>query len=57
MDITPDKKPIIRYVEQAYDGTLCLPNFQRDFVWPPEMCADLVRSGVPRLFRGDRSCC
>ncbi|HEY3319913.1 MAG TPA: DUF262 domain-containing protein [Planctomycetota bacterium] len=48
MDITPDKKAIIRYVEQAYDGTLCLPNFQRDFVWPPEMVADLVRS----IFRG-----
>ncbi len=48
MDITPDKKAIIRYVEQAYDGTLCLPNFQRDFVWPPEMVADLLRS----IFRG-----
>jgi hypothetical protein len=34
----------VRLVEQGHEGRLCLPNFQRDFVWPREDVADLVRS-------------
>ncbi|MCG3126048.1 MAG: hypothetical protein CHACPFDD_00876 [Phycisphaerae bacterium] len=43
-DITPDKRAIIGLVAQAYEGRACLPNFQRDFVWPREGVADLLRS-------------
>lgn len=33
-------------------GKLCLPNFQRDFVWPHEGVADLLRSVVRGYFIG-----
>lgn len=52
MDIIPDKKKLIGLVEQAYDGRLCLPNFQRDFVWPTEDVADLLRSVLRQYFIG-----
>jgi hypothetical protein len=26
----PDKRPVVRLVEQAHEGKLCLPAFQRD---------------------------
>jgi hypothetical protein len=44
VEITPDKRKLVGMVEMAYDGRLCLPNFQRDFVWPREDVADLIRS-------------
>jgi uncharacterized protein with ParB-like and HNH nuclease domain len=44
MEIIPDKRKIVGLVEQAYEGKLCLPEFQRDFVWTHEAVADLVRS-------------
>jgi len=33
MEITPNKRKLISVVEEAYSGEVCLPNFQRDFVW------------------------
>jgi len=44
MDLIPDKRPVARLVEQAHEASLCLPNFQRDFVWPRDQVADLIRS-------------
>ena len=52
MDIIPDKRRVVGLVEQAYQGKICLPNFQRDFVWSREEVADLVRSIVRRYFIG-----
>lgn len=43
-DITPDKRAVVGLVAQAYEGKACLPNFQRDFIWPREGVADLIRS-------------
>ena len=52
MDIIPDKRRVIGLVEQAAETKLCLPNFQRDFVWTREEVADLVRSIVRGYFIG-----
>src|SRR6266850_584189 len=52
MEIIPDKRKLVGLVEHAYEGKLCLPNFQRDFVWPREDVADLVRSVLRRYFIG-----
>ncbi len=52
MEIIPDKRKVVGLVEQAYDGKVCLPNFQRDFVWTREEVADLVRSIVRGYFIG-----
>lgn len=52
MEIIPDKRKIVGMVEHAYSGKICLPNFQRDFVWPREQVADLVRSILRRYFVG-----
>jgi uncharacterized protein with ParB-like and HNH nuclease domain len=52
MEIIPDKRQVIRLVEQAHEGKICLPNFQRDFVWTREEVADLVRSMVRGYFIG-----
>lgn len=52
MEIIPDKRRVIRLVEQAHEGKICLPNFQRDFVWTREEVADLVRSMVRGYFIG-----
>lgn len=52
MDIIPDKRKVVGLVEQAHEGKICLPNFQRDFVWPREEVADLVRSIVRGYFIG-----
>ncbi len=52
MEIIPDKRKVIRLVEQAHEGKICLPNFQRDFVWTREEVADLVRSIVRGYFIG-----
>jgi uncharacterized protein with ParB-like and HNH nuclease domain len=51
MEITPDKLKLIDLVEDAYRGKLCRPNFQRDFVWPRDQVADLVRSVLRGYFR------
>lgn len=51
-DITPDKRAIIGLVAQAYEGKACLPNFQRDFVWPREGVADLLRSVLRGYYIG-----
>lgn len=52
MEITPDKQKIVGLVEQANLGKLCLPQFQRDFVWPRDQVADLLRSILRRYFIG-----
>lgn len=52
MEIIPDKRKLVGLVEQAYEGKLCLPNFQRDFVWPRDQVADLLRSILRRYFIG-----
>lgn len=51
-DIIPDKRKLIGLVEQASEGKLCLPNFQRDFVWPRDGVADLLRSVLRRYYVG-----
>jgi len=52
VEIIPDKRKVVGLVEQAYEGKICLPNFQRDFVWTREEVADLVRSIVRGYFIG-----
>jgi hypothetical protein len=52
MEIIPDKRKVIGLVEQAHEGKICLPNFQRDFVWTREEVADLVRSIIRGYFIG-----
>jgi hypothetical protein len=52
VEIIPDKRKVVGLVEQAYEGKICLPNFQRDFVWTREAVADLVRSIVRGYFIG-----
>lgn len=52
MEIIPDKRKVTGLVEGAHEGKICLPNFQRDFVWTREEVADLVRSIVRGYFIG-----
>lgn len=52
MEIIPDKRKVVGLVDQAQEGKICLPNFQRDFVWTREEVADLVRSIVRGYFIG-----
>jgi len=52
MEIIPDKRKVVGLVEHAYDGKICLPNFQRDFVWTREEVTDLVRSIIRGYFIG-----
>ena len=52
MEITPDKRPLSSIIEAAYIGKLCLPNFQRDFVWSRDQVGDLLRSVLRRYFIG-----
>jgi hypothetical protein len=52
VEIFPDKRKLVGLVEQAYEGKICLPNFQRDFVWTREEVADLLRSIVRGYFIG-----
>ncbi len=52
MDIIPDKRKVVGLVEQAHAGKICLPNFQRDFIWTREEVADLVRSILRGYFIG-----
>ena len=49
VEIIPDKRKVVGLVEQAHEGKICLPNFQRDFVWTREEVADLVTIDRPRL--------
>lgn len=52
MEIIPDKRKLIGLVQQAHEGSICLPDFQRDFVWPPDQIADLLRSILRGYFVG-----
>jgi hypothetical protein len=52
MEITPDKREVLGLVQQAYKGKVCLPDFQRDFVWTRAEVADLVRSIMRGYFIG-----
>ncbi|HEV3077024.1 MAG TPA: DUF262 domain-containing protein [Thermoanaerobaculia bacterium] len=51
-EIIPDKRKLVGLVEQAYQGRLCLPTFQRDFVWRRDEVADLLRSILRRYYIG-----
>ncbi len=44
MDVTPTMRKVVDLVNKANEGEVCLPDFQRDFVWSREEVADLVRS-------------
>lgn len=57
MEIIPDKRKLIGVVEQGGHGKLCLPNFQRDFVWTRDEIADLLRSILRGYFVGSLSYC
>src|SRR5205807_404748 len=50
--IIPDKRKVVGLVEQANEGKICLPNFQREFIWTREEVADLVRSILRGYFIG-----
>lgn len=52
MEITPTKRKIVELVERAHEGSVCLPNFQRDFVWARDEVADLIRSMLRRYYIG-----
>lgn len=52
MEITPNKRKIVLLVEEAHQGSICLPNFQRDFVWSSDEIADLLRSLLRGYFVG-----
>jgi hypothetical protein len=52
MEIIPDKRKVVGLIEHAHEGKICLPNFQRDFVWTREGVADLVRSIIRGYFIG-----
>jgi hypothetical protein len=52
VDITPDKRKLVGLVEQGVTGKLCLPDFQRDFVWPRDQIADLLRSIIRGYYVG-----
>lgn len=52
MEIILDKRKMVGLVEQACEGHLCLPDFQRDFVWTREEVADLLRSILRGYFVG-----
>src|SRR5439155_1827603 len=52
MEIIPDKRKVVGLIEQAYEGKICLPNFQRDFVWTRAEVADLVRSIIRGYYIG-----
>jgi hypothetical protein len=52
VEVIPDKRKVVGLVEQAHEGKICLPNFQRDFVWTREEVADLIRSILRGYFIG-----
>lgn len=52
MNITPNKQPLLQLVEGARDGSVCLPNFQRDYVWKRDQINDLLRSVIRGYFIG-----
>jgi hypothetical protein len=52
VEIIPDKRKIVGLIEHAHEGKICLPNFQRDFVWTREEVADLARSIIRGYFIG-----
>ena len=53
MEIILDKRGIVGFVEQDYDGKICPPNFQRDFVWIWEEVGGTVRAILRSYFLGD----
>lgn len=52
MNITPNRVTVLDLVAQADAGKVCLPNFQRDYVWKRDQVADLLRSMVRGYFIG-----
>jgi len=52
VELFPDKRNLVNIIEQARKGAVCLPEFQREFVWKREEVADLLRSIVRRYYIG-----
>lgn len=52
MELTPDTKPLSTLIEGARDGTVVLPQFQREFVWGRDDVTDLVVSVLKGYFIG-----
>lgn len=52
MEITPNKRKLVVMVDEARRGDICLPNFQRDFVWTRDEVADLLQSVLSGYFVG-----
>lgn len=52
MDITPDKKRLLALVEQAAEGSIALPRFQRNFVWTREDITELLASLLRNYYIG-----
>ena len=52
LEITPSKMDLATLVAKANSGELCIPNFQRDFVWSRDEIADLLRSILRGYFIG-----
>ncbi|NBX75494.1 MAG: DUF262 domain-containing protein [Proteobacteria bacterium] len=44
MEINQNIVTLVKLVDSAHVGHLCLPNFQRDFVWTTDEVGDLLRS-------------
>jgi uncharacterized protein with ParB-like and HNH nuclease domain len=52
MELLTDKPRLLPMVEQGFEGRICLPDFQRDFVWPSDQVTDLLRSMLRRYYIG-----
>ncbi len=48
MEIRPDKRELLKFVDGAVEGELALPQFQRNFVWSRDDITDLLLS----IFKG-----
>ena len=52
MKITPDNQNLVSLVSDAHQGKICIPDFQRNFVWERERVADLLRSIIRGYYIG-----
>jgi hypothetical protein len=52
IDVTTDKKRLIEIMQGAQKGTVALPQFQRNFVWPLDKIQDLLTSLLKGYYVG-----
>lgn len=52
LEVTTDKKRLIDIMEGAQQGTVALPQFQRNFVWARDKIEDLLRSLIKGYYVG-----